>query len=145
MKQRSRIIFFYFIAILMLSEMITSNLYSLVGPLEDTAEFMGITVAAERIRLVILIVLDAIPGVGAVLAIRAYRHSVTVGTGRIGVLTSTLGMLAYGGYQLWSAMFLLGNRQSFVTLVGVVYATLGLVTWLVGSDLRQVTKNSFRD
>ncbi|HJP04119.1 MAG: hypothetical protein QGF92_06835 [Gammaproteobacteria bacterium] len=54
-------------------------------------------------------------------------------------------MLAYGGYQLWSAMFLLGNRQSFVTLVGVVYATLGLVTWLVGSDLRQVTKNSFRD
>ena len=46
----------------MLSEMITSNLWSLVGPLEETAELMGVGIAVERVRLVILILLDAVPG-----------------------------------------------------------------------------------
>jgi hypothetical protein len=137
MKQRGRIIFFAFIAILMLSEMIGSNLWSLIGPLEDTAKFMGVSVAEERVRLIILIILDAIPGIGALLAVQGYRRSGSRRTGRNGVIITTFGMLAYGSYQFTSAIIQLGDRQSFVMLVGVVYASLGVAAWFIGSDLRQ--------
>jgi hypothetical protein len=135
-KNRYQIIYFGFITFLMLSEMITSNLWSLVGPLEETAELMGVGIAVERVRLVILILLDAVPGVGAVLVIRGYRGVAADNTGRIGVYLTTFGMLAYGGYQFWSATYQLGNMQGFVKLVGIVYSVLGIVAWIVGSDLR---------
>jgi hypothetical protein len=137
MKNRGRIIYFGFIAVLMLSEMVTSNLYSLIGPLEATSELMGVSVAVERIRLVILIVLDAIPGAGAVIAIWAYRSVDASRIGRIGVILTTYGMLAYGCYQFWSATFQLGNMQNFVKLVGFIYAVLGIIAWFVGGNLRQ--------
>jgi hypothetical protein len=137
MKKRSRIIYFGFIAVLMLSEMVTSNVYSLLGPLENTAEIMGVSVSVERIRLIILIVLDAIPGIAAVIAITAYRSGDASGVGRIAVILTTFGMLAYGGYQFWSATFQLGNMQNFVRLVGVVYSVFGIIAWFVGGDLRQ--------
>ena len=136
MQNRNRIIYFGFIAFLMLSEMITSNIYSLVGPLEKTAEIMGIGVAEERVRLLILIFLDAVPGIGAVLAIRGYRHPGARDSGRMGVYLTTFGMLAYGIYQFWSATYQLGNMQGFVKLVGIVYSGLGIVAWYVGSGLR---------
>ncbi|MAF84217.1 MAG: hypothetical protein QGH93_12695 [Gammaproteobacteria bacterium] len=144
MKQRNRKIYFGFIAVLMLSEMITSNVYSLIGPLEDTAELMGVSVSVESIRLVILIILDVIPGVGAVLVLWAYRSADAVYVGRLGVILTTGGMLAYGIYQFWSATFQLGNMQNFVRLVGVVYASLGIIAWLVGRDLRQGLSRSDR-
>jgi hypothetical protein len=137
MRKRSRIIYFGFIAVLMLSEMVTSNVYSLLGPLEDTAELMGVSESVERIRLIILIVLDAIPGVAAVMAIVAYRSEDALGIGRVAVILTTFGMLAYGGYQFWSATFQLGNMQNFVRLVGVVYSLFGIIAWIVGSDLRR--------
>jgi hypothetical protein len=137
MRNRNRIIYFGFIAFLMLSEMITSNIYSLIGPLEKTAEIMGVSVAVEQVRLVMLIILDVVPGVGAVLAIRGYRRVDAIMAGRVGVYLTTFGMLAYGVYQLWSATFQLGNMQGFVKLVGTVYAFLGIVAWYVGGDLRK--------
>ena len=137
MKNRSRIIFFGFIAFLMLSEMITSNLYSLIGPLEETAKIMGVSVAVERVRLMILIVLDAIPGIGALFAIQGYRRVDSVKAGRIGVIATTYGMLVYGCYQFLSATFQLGNMEGFVKLVGVVYALLGVAAWIIGVDLRR--------
>lgn len=136
MKKRTRLIYFGFIAFLMLSEMVTSNLWSLVGPLEETAEIMGVSVETERLRLAILIVLDAIPGIGALLAIYGYRRTDAMRAGRVGVMMTTCGMLAYGVYQFGSATFQLGNMQGFVKLVGVVYALLGLAAWFIGSDLR---------
>ena len=137
MKKRSRIIYFGFIAVLMLSEMVTSNVYSLLGPLEDTAEIMGVSVSVERIRLIILIALDAVPGIAAVIAITAYRSGDAAGVGRVAVILTTFGMLAYGGYQFWSATVQLGNMQNFVRLVGVVYSLFGIIAWFVGGDLRQ--------
>jgi hypothetical protein len=137
MRKRSRIIFFGFIAVLMLSEMVTSNVYSLLGPLEDTAELMGVSESVERFRLIILIVLDAIPGIAAVMVIIAYRSEDASGVGRIAVILTTFGMLAYGGYQFWSATFQLGNMQNFVRLVGAVYSLFGGIAWIVGGDLRR--------
>ena len=137
MKKRSRMFYFGFIAFLGLSENI-GNLYSLFGPLEDTADLMGVHVAAERIRLVILIFLDAIFAIGAVLTIWGYRNSEAVRAGRMGVIITTAGMLAYGGYQFWAATFQLGFMPNFHKLVGVVYAMLGIIAWFVGGDLRKV-------
>ena len=108
-----------------------------MGPLKNTADLMGVSVAAERIRLVILIFLDAIPAIGAVLAIWGYRSSESARAGRIGVVIATVGMLAYGGYQFWAATFQLGFIPNFHKLVGVVYATLGIIAWFVGGDLRK--------
>ena len=137
MTKRSRIIYFGFLAVLMLSEMVTSNIYSLLGPLEETAELMGVSVSEERIRLIILIILDAAPGTGALFAIRGYRRIEAGRAGRMGVIATTLGMLIYGGYQFWSATYQLGNMQGFVQLVGIVYALLGVGAWFVGGDLRK--------
>jgi hypothetical protein len=55
------------------------------------------------------------------------------------VIITTFGMLAYGSYQFTSAIIQLGDRQSFVILVGVVYASLGIAAWFIGRDLRQPT------
>ena len=137
MKKRSRMIYFGFIAVLMLSEMIAANIYSLLGPLEETAEFMGVDVESERVRLVILIVLDAIPGIGAVLAIWGYRIIEAAWIGRIGVVVTTVGMLAYGSYQFWAATYLLGFMPNMHKMIGAAYFTLGIVSWFVGADLRQ--------
>jgi len=137
MKTRSRMIYFGFLAVLMLSEMVTSNIYSLFGPLDITAEIMGVSIAQERTRLIILIFLDAVPGIGALLVIRAYRRGGAAPAGRMAVMATTLGMIAYGIYQFWSATFQLGNMQNFVQLVGVVYSLLGVGAWLIGGDLRK--------
>jgi hypothetical protein len=136
MKKRSRIIYFGFIAFLVSSENI-GNFYSLIGPLKNTADLMGVSVVGERIRLVILIFLDAIPAIGAVLSIWGYRNSEAARAGRIGVVITTVGMLAYGGYQFWAATFQLGFMPNFHKLVGVMYATLGIIAWFVGGDLRK--------
>jgi hypothetical protein len=142
MKDLGRVIFFGFIAILMLSELLTSNLYSLIGPLDATAEIMGISVSAERNRLIILIILDLIPGVGAVLAVRGLRNSRAARIGGTGVILTTIGMLAYGGYQFWAATYLLGEMLAFVKAVGVVYAALGVIAWFVGVDLRRARSSA---
>jgi len=120
----------------MLSENI-GNLYSLIGPLKNTADLMGVSVEAERIRLVILIFLDTIPAIGAVLSIWGYRKGEAARAGHIGVVITTIGMLAYGGYQFWAATFQLGFMPNLHKLVGVVYATLGIIAWFVGGDLRK--------
>jgi len=137
MTKRSRMIYFGVIAFLMISELITANIYSLFFALEKTAELMGVPVDEERIRLVILIFLDAIPGLGAVLAVRAYRGNISLELGRKGVIITTIGLLAYGLYQLWAATFLLGFMPTFHQGVGIFYASLGVISWFVGEDMRK--------
>jgi hypothetical protein len=137
MTTRSRMFYFGFLAVLMLSEMLTSNIYSLFGPLAATAEMMGVSVYQERTRLIILIFLDAVPGIGALLVIRVYRRGAAAPAGRMAVMVTTFGMVAYGIYQFWSATFQLGHMQNFVQLVGIVYSLLGVGAWLIGGDLRK--------
>ena len=137
MKKRSRMIYFGFIAVLMLSEMVMANIYSLLGPLEKTAELMGVDMEVERARLMLLIVLDFIPGIGAILAVRAYRNAEAEHLGGVGVLMASIGILTYGLYQLWFATYLLQWLPTFHQGVGIFYASLGVLTWFVGSDLRK--------
>ena len=137
MKKRSRMIYFIFIAVLMLSEMITANIYSLVWRLEETAELIGVAVEVERARLMLLIVLDFISGVGAILAVRAYRNADAAHLGGVGVIMTSVGILTYGLYQLWFATYLLQWLPTFHQGVGIFYALLGVLTWFVGCDLRK--------
>ncbi|MEM7347435.1 MAG: hypothetical protein AAF485_24615 [Chloroflexota bacterium] len=124
-----RIIFFAVIALLLLSELVFSNIGSF-GNIEAVAEQLGLTVAAERVRLYILILFDAIGGVGALLALWGLFRSEAASTLRLGVLLTTIGLVGYGVYQFFSALFQLGDAFRIpIMIVGVVYAGLGIVTW----------------
>jgi hypothetical protein len=138
MKKRSRMIYFGFIAILMLSEMVFANIYTLLGPLKKTADLIGVDLEVERARLMLLTVLDFIPGIGAILAVRAYRNADAAHLGGVGVIMASAGILTYGLYQLWFATYLLQWLPSFHQGVGIFYVLLGILTWFVGSDLRKV-------
>ena len=137
MKKRTRMIYFGFIAILMLSEMVFADIYTLLGPLEKTAELIGVDVEVERARLMLLTVLDFIPGIGAILAVRAYRNAAAAHLGGVGVNMASIGILSYGLYQLWFATYLLQWMPAFHQGVGSFYVLLGVLTWLVGGDLRK--------
>ncbi|MEJ2140295.1 MAG: hypothetical protein P8Y61_12775 [Gammaproteobacteria bacterium] len=141
MKTRTRIIYFSFIALIMLSELVTSNLYSLFGNLENTADIMGVTVAEERIRLYILIVLDIVAGGGALLAVTGYVRAGAANLGRIGVTMAAVGMVIYGCYQFWAGTFQLGTEsmQNLTRTVGIIYPLIGIGAWFVGRDLRRGT------
>lgn len=139
MQIRTRKIYFGLIAVIMLSELFTSNLYSLFGNLENTAEIMGVTVLEERIRLYILIVLDIVAGGGAALALMSYWRPSAAGIGRIGVYMAAIGMVVYGCYQFWAGTFQLGSEsmQNLTRTVGIIYPMLGIGAWFVGRDLRE--------
>jgi hypothetical protein len=126
-----RIIFFGLIAITLFSEMIFSNIGTLTGDIAGTAQMLGLSVEAERQRLLILIMLDAIGGIGAVIAI------VGAATGRLNVLRAggtmcAIGLVAYGLYQLIAAFTQLGPElRAPIMLVGVLYMLIGVMAWLL--------------
>ena len=136
MQKRWRILYFSFIALLMTSENI-GNVYTLLAGLEKTAELMGLSVQDERTRILILIVLDAIPTIGALLALWAYKNPAKIKLGRIGVGLTINGLLAYGCYQFWAATTMLEFMPTMHKLIGIFYGLLGIVAWYAGSDLRE--------
>jgi hypothetical protein len=130
-------IFFGLLALLMLSELFFSNFGALQNNLEGVAHMLGISVAAERVRLYILMVLDAIAGGGALMAMWALLQPRARPIGRWGVWAATLGLIGYGAYQFLSALFQLGPDFRFpVMIVGVIYAFIGLLAWRMGRVLR---------
>ncbi|MEZ4679443.1 MAG: hypothetical protein R2932_35005 [Caldilineaceae bacterium] len=127
-----RLLFFATIALLMFAELWFSNLGSYRNNLEGTAALMGLTVVAERNRLVILIVLDAIAGGGALVAGIAclFNHIVLR---RIGTMLTTIGLVSYGIYQLIAAVTQLPlELRSTIALIGLIYIGIGCVAWIVG-------------
>jgi hypothetical protein len=127
-----RIIFFCLIAITLFSELIFSNLGTLNGDIAGTAQMLGISVEAERRRLLILIMLDAIAGIGAVIAIvGAVMNKARVM--RAGGAICAVGLMAYGLYQLFAAITQLGpDLRAPIILVGVLYMLIGVMAWLLG-------------
>lgn len=131
------LVFFTLIALLLLAELIFSNAGTLMGNLEKTASSLGLSVGAEQLRLWALIWLDGIGGVGAILAVWALLKSET-SVGSIGVSAATLGLLLYGVYQLYAALFQLApNWKGPILGVGITYIALAGVAWYLGKPLRQ--------
>ncbi len=133
-----RIAFFAVIALLMLSELFLSNIGTWLNNLEEIAQQFGITPAAERTRLLILIALDAVAGIGALLATWGYLRQAATSLGRIGVILTTAGLILYGLYQFLSAWFqFTGTMSTAIMSVGVVYVLIGILAWFAGRDLRR--------
>lgn len=128
-----RILFFLLIAILMLAELWFSNWGSLTNNLDGTAALLGLTVAAERTRLWILMVLDAISGGGALLATIGFQGN-QPRLQRIGTLLTASGLVLYGGYQLTAALVQLAPAMTVpVAIVGVIYMAVGVTAYIIGN------------
>jgi hypothetical protein len=128
-----RLIFFAVLALLLLSELFFSNLGSL-GRLEAVATQLGLSPAAERTRLFILIALDAVGGVGALLCVIALLGNRSLA--KIGVPLTTFGFMAYGLYQIISALTQLAPQWRIaIVMVGLVYLLIGIAAWFVGRSL----------
>lgn len=131
----ARVIFFFVIALLMLAELFMSNLGTLLGDVTSTSAMMGITPDAERTRLWILILLDAVAGLGAlVAAIGLLRKNAA--WQRYGALATAIGLVLYGAYQFFAALFQLNDSVRIpVMVVGVVYALIGVAAWWLGARI----------
>lgn len=132
-----QLIFFGVLALLMLAELFFSNVGSL-GRLGAVATQLGLTPEAERSRLFILIALDAMGGVGALLCVAALFGNRSLA--KVGLPLTMFGFIAYGLYQIVSALTqLAAQRRMPITIVGIVYAVIGLAVWWVGRGLLKTT------
>jgi hypothetical protein len=137
-----RLIFFAVLALLLLVELFFSNVGSL-GRLEAVATQLGLSPAAERTRLFILIALDALGGIGALLCVVALLGKPSLA--RIGVPLTTLGFVAYGLYQIVSALTQLAPQWRIpIVIVGLVYLLIGIAAWFVGRSLLNQTNHHAR-
>ena len=122
---------FGLLAIIAFSELIFSNLGTLNGDLAGAASMLGLTLQQERTRLLILIALDAVAGVGALLAIASLLARSTLTA--YGASLCATGFLAYGVYQVFAALTQLGETVRLpVILAGMLYALLGVAAWITG-------------
>jgi hypothetical protein len=120
------------LALLTFAELLFSNLNTLLTNLEPAAEQIGLSVGMERIRLVILIVFDAIAGVGALYALSSFRQRDAASFSQ-GLLVTLVGFLGYAIYQIASAWIQLAPAyRTTVTGFAVVYALLGLGAYFGG-------------
>jgi hypothetical protein len=127
-----RILFFLLIALLVIAELWFSNLSALNRNLEGMAALLGLTVAAARIRFLLLSVFDSIAVAGALLAlvgcltVRSRRR-------RIGAMMAAIGLVCHGLYQVAAALWQLPPAlQPTMALLGLIYVGLGVMVWLVG-------------
>lgn len=120
------------LALLTFAELLFSNLNTLLTNLEPAAEQIGLSVGMERIRLVILIVFDAIAGAGALYALSSFRQRDAASFSQ-GLLVTLVGFLGYAIYQIASAWIQLAPAyRTTVTGFAVVYALLGLGAYFGG-------------
>jgi hypothetical protein len=130
---RGRLLFFAVLAIILLLEIFFSNLGSL-RRLETVATELGLTPDAERNRLLTLIILGGIGAIGSLLCVVALLSNRSLA--RVGLPLSVFGFVAYGLYQLVSALLQLSPEWRLpIAFVGLVYAALGVLAWWVGRGL----------
>lgn len=142
MKDLLRELYFGLIAVLMISEFFASNLYTITFDIESVAELMRVSIPVSYRHMSTLAVLDLVAGTGAVMVLWRVRHAEAVRLGRNGVILATLGLLAYGGYQLWHTTNQLNAHQDTITIVGTAYALLGVGAWFVAGDFKSVTNST---
>ena len=135
-------LYFGFLAVLMLSEMFASNLSSVLFQVDNAAAVFGMSVEATWHHMSMLAVLDAIPGLGGVLVVWAIRHDNAWFIGRIGLVMTVTGMLAYGGYQVWFSMLGITTIDIFLRTLGVTYMMFGIVAAWLGRSVPQLAPDT---
>ncbi len=133
MNRKSLAILLYvLLGALLFSELWFSNIGSF-GNVEALANDFGITPAAERIRLYILIVFDAIGGLGALIALAGLAVN-AIGLTKQGIRISFFGTAGYGVYQILAALFQLAPQwRMTISIAGLIYIGFALLTRLVGN------------
>jgi hypothetical protein len=135
MRPMLRILFYAIVALLMLAELFLSNIGSLLN-LEATAIMVGLTPDNERARLLTLMVFDALAGIGAILVLWVLFGRRAAVFGRTGAWMVVAGMLLYGIYQIYSALFVLAPEwQPSILGVGLTYTLVGIAAWRIGRPL----------
>ena len=128
-----RILFFGVVALLLLAELWFSNWSTLTHNVEGIAALLGLSVDQERTRLYILIVLDAIGGMGALTALAGCLRDRAM-LRRVGAMMAALALVFYGIYQLISALTQLPPElRTTIALIGIIYIGIGIVAWIVGT------------
>jgi hypothetical protein len=135
MKDLLRELYFGFIAILMFSELIASNMFSLFFDIQTPVDVMGVTEEVARQHMLTLAFFDALVAVGAVMVYITLRYVRTVTLGKVGLLLVVFGLLAYGCYQYWFAVNRLQDMEIFIKVVAGVYFCFGLGAWGLGRPL----------
>lgn len=132
-----KIVFFAVIALAFWSELVFSSISGLLN-VEDLAARFNLNAGTLRPYLAALALLDVVGGTGALLVIWGYVKPNASSAGRLGVKITSIGMVVYAVYQAASGMFILGSDlQSMYIWIGVVYAVMGGVVWLIGKSLRE--------
>lgn len=128
-----RIIFFAMITLLLFAELWFSNLGALNNSVELMAALMNLDLQSIRQRLAILILLDAIGGVGALAALLGCLLDRAM-LRRAGAMVAAIGLISYGLYQLFAAFVQLPPQlRPTIGLIGVIYVGIGIVAWIVGT------------
>ncbi len=124
--------FYLLLAAIAFFELVLGNLLTLAFNIGPAARTAGLTVQMEVLRLVILIVLDAAAGLGALAAHEAIRRE-NAGLLKKASLLSFIGFGLYAAYQLASAALLLapGFRLS-AAMAGLAYGVLGVLAFHFG-------------
>lgn len=124
------------IAVLMLAELLLSNLGTLIGNLEATAAMLGLTPEQEQVRLIILMLCNMGASDGALLALASLFFPSLARYRRIAAWLTTGSIVAYALYQIGAAQFQLGEQWRLpITIVGVVYLLLAAYSWWIGQRL----------
>lgn len=141
MKQQRlfRMLFFVLVAVMMLYDLFFNNLSALIsrGGLAYTATDFDITLAQAQQRLIIQSILSATAGVGALMAAQGYQNP-TWRIGLPGVYIATLGLIAYGLFNIASGLWIIQSiLRTPVMLTGGTYLVLAGGTWYAGKGLRE--------
>lgn len=127
-------LFYLLIAAIALFELFLGNLFTLAFNLAPAAREAGLAPQTEAVRLVLLAILDAAAGIGALAASEAVRRG-DVKLLKKASLVAFAGFAGYGAYQLLSAWLLLTPEFRLpAALIGVVYAILGGLAFAFGRD-----------
>ncbi|RMG27604.1 MAG: hypothetical protein D6732_19945 [Methanobacteriota archaeon] len=121
------------VALIPLSELV-SNLYGLFFALESYAATVGISAADERIRLIILCVLDLAAGVPLLLFLKDAGN-------RQMPMISLVGFALYALYQIVSAFVQLEGTASSIALSGgIAYLLIGVLGFYISKRINQFPK-----
>lgn len=134
-------LFFGLIAILMLSELAASNLFSLFFGIERAMEVMNLDEETSRKHFMRLIVLNAVPGISAAIVFHALRTGRATLLAKICVWTTTIGLLLYARYQYRFAAINFTDIRDVVQTVAVVYGLFAIICWFCGRDIRRAPLN----
>jgi hypothetical protein len=135
MKDLFSEMFYGFIAISMLIELLGGDLYCMLFAIDRVAELLDIGVSLAYQHLLILAIWNTLSCVGAAMVFYGLYFHEKMYFRRVGNLLTVVGLLSYGSYQFWFATNHLGEVGFYVKGAAIVYILFGIVAWYLSKGL----------